>query len=876
MSRSVLIGREAELEELTRAIAKNRIVTLTGAPGVGKTALATAFAESRPSMQCALFGVSGADATCREIARALALSISATTSATDSAERIGRAVAARGKIIVVLDDADLACRALAKLLPAWLRGAPAARFLVAARTRIALPAAQRVELGPLELPSTRDQTLAAVERSGAVRLFVRCGAAVRPGYRLTASTAPHVAAIVRALAGLPLAIELCASRVVVLGEREIAELLAERLDSLDTGSTMTGGRTLRGAFALSWDQLDEGDARVLAACAVFRGSFDLDAATAVTRSKRLETAEALERLEQSSLLRAFEPRELPGGRRYALQASVRVFAADRLTRAERETTARLHAEHFGAAAGKDAATTVGSTPRPDVLALDRDDLDAALSWAIGAGRTAMAARVALALAPLALSRGPLAAFIERVDALLAAGGVPRALSAELHLVRGLARIHHGMRDAALVDLGAARRLAAQAGSLRVEVLAASKQGLVVGLKGQFAKAKIHFEAAKKKLGPRSDAGLRGVVSKDLANVLSEEGRNAEAMIELARARDLFHAAGDAREEGFVLMMLGSRLLDDGQLTDARRDCMAGLERLRAAGDHRSAAWCEVILALVDVEEGDVLAARTRLEGSLAAFRAIGDGHTEGMVLGYLGNIALEQGALADAEASYRDARAKLAEVGDRGSEAMVTGAAGLVDVALGRVASARESFVRARELLEGDGRAARAEALAILASSLDSAAEDSGARDSAAEEVRFARRVVAKVRTGRETHPRSRPPTAPEKILVVDAEGRWLRTPAGAVVKLAAGGALRAIVRRLAHDRVRYPGRAITRGALVRAGWPGETILPAAAKNRLHVTIARLRRAGLEGILLHDDDGYFLDPALPARLAHESERGAAR
>ena len=79
-----------------------------------------------------------------------------------------------------------------------------------------------------------------------------------------------------------------------------------------------------------------------------------------------------------------------------------------------------------------------------------------------------------------------------------------------------------------------------------------------------------------------------------------------------------------------------------------------------------------------------------------------------------------------------------------------------------------------------------------------------------------------------------------------------------------------------AHDRVRYPGRAITRGALVRAGWPGETILPAAAKNRLHVTIARLRRAGLEGILLHDDDGYFLDPALPARLAHESERGAAR
>ena len=137
--------------------------------------------------------------------------------------------------------------------------------------------------------------------------------------------------------------------------------------------------------------------------------------------------------------------------------------------------------------------------------------------------------------------------------------------------------------------------------------------------------------------------------------------------------------------------------------------------------------------------------------------------------------------------------------------------------------------------------------------------------------VRFARRVVAKFRSGREPRRRSRTATSRERELVVDAEGSWLRTPAGDVVKLAAGGALRAIVRRLAHDRVRYPGRAITLGALVGAGWPGETILPAAAKNRLHVTIARLRRAGLDDGLLHDDDGYSLDPSPPTRLAHEAE-----
>jgi predicted ATPase len=886
VGRSALIGREAELEELTRAIAKNRVVSMTGAPGSGKSALATALAGSRPSVLCALFGVSGADAACRAIAGALGLSSSATATTADVSDRVGRAIAGRGKVLVVLDDADLACRSLAKLLTDWARDAPAARFLVAARTRVALTTAQRIELGPLETPGAREQSHAAIERSAAVRLFVRCAGAVRPGYRLTPSTAPHVAAIVRSLAGSPLAIELCASRVVVLGEREIAAMLAERLDSLDTSSGATGRRTLRGAFALSWDQLDEGDARALAACAVFRGSFDLEAATAVTCRSRLETAETLQRLEESSLVRAFEPRELPGTRRYAVQASVRVFAAERQSRGERDETARLHAEHFGASAGAGAAAGMGPGPPPDVLALERDDLEAALGWAIAAGRTAMAAKVALALAPLALSRGPLVSFIERVDALLAARGTPRALAAELHLVRGLARIHHGRRDDALGDLDTARRLAARAGTLRVEVLAASKLGLVIGLKGQFAEGKAHFSAARRRLGPRSDPGLRGVLSKDLANVLSEEGCNAEAMVELARARDLFHTAGDVREEGFVLMMLGSRLLDDGQLSDARRDCMSGLERVRAAGDHRSAAWCEVLLALVDSEEGDLLSARTRLDDALKAFRAIGDAHTEGLVLGYLGNVALEQGALADADGSYRDARARLAEVGDRGSEAMVTAAAAIVDVALGRVASAREGLARASELLEGDGRAARRDALAIFARALDAGARagaGAGASASAggtetteaarlAEEVRFARRVVAKVLAAREPRRRSRAAAAPSNELVVDSQGGWLRTPSGEVVKLASGGALRAIVRRLAHDRIRYPGRPITRGALVRVGWPDETILPAAAKNRLHVTIARLRRAGLEGVLLHDDDGYFLDPGLATRLANEGER----
>ena len=108
--------------------------------------------------------------------------------------------------------------------------------------------------------------------------------------------------------------------------------------------------------------------------------------------------------------------------------------------------------------------------------------------------------------------------------------------------------------------------------------------------------------------------------------------------------------------------------------------------------------------------------------------------------------------------------------------------------------------------------------------------------------------------------------------MILARDGSWVCTPGGGVVRVARGGAVRRVLERLALERVRYPGRAVSLGALVRAGWPDETILPGAAKNRLHVTIARLRRGGLQDLLMHEEDGYLLDPRVPARIADEGER----
>jgi predicted ATPase len=879
-----LIGRDPELEALAKVVAAHRLVSVTGSPGIGKSALGRALAASRPSVVCSLEGATTVDASAAAILEALDVAGSPSATTSDKVGRVGRQLAQRGRVLLLLDGADLARAAIERALAGWLQTAPLLRVVVTSRTRLTSGSAHRFDLGALEVPGERECDARSIGRSPAVRLFVHCAALVRPGYALTTDNAPWVARTVRLLEGIPLAIELSASRLVVLGERELAEHLAERLDILDASTGAARGRSLREAFRFSWDQLPAEDARVLAACSYFRGTFDLQAATAVDgasgRSAEVRMAASLERLEEASLLRAFEPPARPGTRRYVLLASLRAFAEQERRRAGHDLAiAERHARHYAALADER-----GRAPSTDALAMDRDDMNHALEWANARAEHQLAARILIALAPLVLARGPLERYLERVDRMLKVGALAREQRAELYLARGLARIFHGRRDEAVKDLAEAQRLGRAAKLAHVEVLAASKRSLVAGLKGNPKQSRELMQTARRALGKKPDPRLHGIVLKDHANVLSEEGRNDEAMIELAHARDLFHEAGDRREEGFVLMMLGSRLVDVGQIQEARRDLIAALTALRTAGDLRSEGWTLVLLAIADSEEHDLATARSRLETSLEIFCVIGDAHTEGIVYGYLGNVALEQSAMADAESAYREARRRLAKAGDVGAEAMCIAGAAVADVASGRLTVARASFARAAELVAADGRAARREAVAILASTLGDAKGSTASTASTpartaraaraartkttSEEVRFARRVVEQLRMAKE-----RADEGSSSELVIAHDGSWFHA-AGAeeACELGRAGPAGRIVAELASHRLRYPGRAVPFAALVRAGWPDEAMLAAAARNRLHVTIARLRKSGLEGALVRGDEGYLLDPARGVRLADRDEQ----
>jgi len=808
-----LFGRDAESSALRAALKSNHVIVVTGPPGIGKSALVHGLADA---VFCALAGAHGADDALRVVARAFSVPVAAGAADQEIAARVGRAIAGRGRPVVVLDDVDRCRDAIARALKRWTVDAPNARFVITARTRTGLGGA-RIDVGPLDA-------------SAGAKLF-----AARAEMRLDVDEAEHVRAIVDALEGVPLAIELAAARAAVLAPAEIERLLAAQLDLLDSGE-----RSLRSAFALSWDELDEEEAAALAVLATFRGGFDVGAANAVigradNARDRIRTARVLEKLAERSLLRARDDR-------HVLTEALRAYALEQLEdRGEADDARRRHARWF-------ASLELSAV---EDLERERLNLDDALAFAMAKNDAKLAASVLHVLGRLVLARGPLAPFVENV------GWVAKRLPAkdrhELLLQRGLAEIFRGRRDDALGDLKVARR----SKDARVRALAASKTGLVLAFKGETRGAEAAFAdafAAAKKAG---DPLTRGIVTKDRANVLAERGESEEAMGLLARARTLLHAAGDLREEGFVAMMMGMRLFDEGRLDDARRDLSAALGVLRRAGDRRSEAWTLAMLGLVAAESGDFSDARTRLEASLAIVRTVGDEHTEGLVTSFLGHVALEQGVLRDAEQSYAHATMLLERAGDRAAEAFVIGTAAAVDHELGRMGAAKDGLRRARTRLANDGRSARRDAVAVLATMLDGdeamrrVAREKG---SDPEEVRFARRVIA-----RRLGPRVRADDVAAPITVAE-DGSWVRVGSGAAVRLGRARALANIVRELAMMRVRHPGRAIAGPVLVRAGWPDERILPKAAKNRLHVSIARLRKLGLEGAIVSDLDGYFLDP----------------
>ncbi len=351
------LGRTLELAALAALAGQHRVLTVAGPSGIGKTRLALALAAAQRTawpdgvwfVELAPLAAETTDAATLRALLAQALKLGG-ASASSTAALAGALQPLA--LLLVLDNAEHLLDTLAPLLTQLLSQAPQLHIVLTSQEPLRIPGEQVFRLAPLAVPlATDDGDAGKLMASGAVQLFVARVAGSLPGFALAPQQQQAVAEICRALDGLPLALELAAARVPLLGVHGIAALLLghdddPRLQLLTQGARTahTRQRTLRDALQWSHDLLDDRQRRVFRRLGVFRGGFTLAAAQAVCGDSTLDewaVLDAVQALVEKSLVTA--PAQPGATPRFKLLESLRSFALERLADAgETDATRRRH------------------------------------------------------------------------------------------------------------------------------------------------------------------------------------------------------------------------------------------------------------------------------------------------------------------------------------------------------------------------------------------------------------------------------------------------------------------------------------------------------------------------------------------------------
>ncbi len=397
---SSFVGRQAEVAELVGVVGARRLVTLTGAGGVGKTRLALqvgaelagAFGEGVWLVELAPVGDPAAVADA--VATALGVTPRAGSGVADSV-----AVALSGRhMLVVVDNCEHVLEAAAEVVEKILAGTTAVKVMATSREGLRVAGEQVWPVPSLEV--------AAGVGSAAVELFVARARAVAPGFGLAdPDDAAAVIDMCRRLDGMALAIELAAARMVSMSPQDVADRLSDRFRLL-SGSRrgLARHQTLRQAVGWSYDLLGENERTVLNHVSVFAGGFDLAGARAVLgpdSGDEYALLDVVDALVRKSLVVV----ERAGGHaRYGLLETVRQFAQEQLaaTGASSEVRDR-HARYFArrAVAHWDMWDGNGQREALDWVDVEFADLRAGFRWAADQHDLASAAAIAAHTAILA-------------------------------------------------------------------------------------------------------------------------------------------------------------------------------------------------------------------------------------------------------------------------------------------------------------------------------------------------------------------------------------------------------------------------------------------------------------------------------------------
>jgi predicted ATPase/DNA-binding winged helix-turn-helix (wHTH) protein len=470
-----MIDREEDLEKLSRRLNTERLVTIVGAGGVGKTTIAIAVAHllSASFGGAVLFVDLGMLTDSGLVPTAVASMLGLSVQSADATTSLVAYLRDK-KLLLILDTCEHLIDAVAALASAIFSAAPQIHLLATSRETLQVEGEQIYRLEPLACPPDDPGLSADVARTfPAMQLFVQRAMASGARLDLNDSDAAIVVNICRKLDGVALAIELAARRVEAYGLRQTAALLDQRLAHLWVGSRTAPPRqkTLQATLDWSYGLLSETERLVLRRLAIFVGHFTLDAVLAVTVGETLDQPMVFEAIDSLVTKSMVSTRPIGAMMRYRLLDTTRAYALDiRIGEAEAADLAVRHATYYrqwlGQSGAEWSSLSSGTEQAPHFAGLN--NARAALEWCFGEnGNTEVGVRLAAAAAPVFLMMSLLPEchrWSER--ALSALTDATRGGAEEMHLQAGLgiASMHiNGENDVARAALDRSLAIAEERG-----------------------------------------------------------------------------------------------------------------------------------------------------------------------------------------------------------------------------------------------------------------------------------------------------------------------------------------------------------------------------------------------------------------------------
>ena len=608
------VGRETEMGEARTLLRRERLVTLTGTGGSGKSRLAVQVAaESLDKYPDGAWLVELAPLTDPQLVTQAVASVLGLGEEPDRRLMQTLTDALRPKaLLLVLDNCEHLIDACARLADGLLRACPALKILATSRESLGVPGEAVLPVSSLSFsPADPARTAQSLAGSGAVRLFVDRATTAQPGFRLDDANAPAVARICADLDGIPLALELAAARVKVLSPQQIASRLDDRFRLLSGGSrtALPRQQTLRALIDWSYDLLPSAEQALFRRLSVFHGGWALEAAEAVCSGgdvEELEILELLSRLVAKSLVVVEPPAD--GQVRYRLLENLRRYGRERLAETdEGGALAGRHRDWYLALAEEAAPLLTGPDQAAwlDRLARDHDNLRAALAAAGGAE----AVRLAGALwrfwhvrgyptegrqwSEAALARGEDAAPDVRAQALGGAGILAWAQQ-DYPAAQRLCEASLGLWQS-LGNRGKA------AGALNTLAMVAEYQG-------DYATARAHYEQVLTIFEQLGDAYRTAVILGNLGALSLNEGDPEKAAPLFEQSLALHQSLGNELGIASTFHNMGEVAQRRGRHDDAVSLYGRSLTADLRLGDVASALRTLVSLVAVDVSRCDFLRA----------------------------------------------------------------------------------------------------------------------------------------------------------------------------------------------------------------------------------------------------------------------------